>query len=228
MQRILLAFALSCAMTPTALAQMPNKDAISPATIAYVKALVDMAEVINIMVPSGDSSADFVMMMTPHHQAAVEMAEAYLKYGKDPTLTRMAKNIIATQKGNSKNWPTGTRSTRCERFNPSEACVSRRIGCISEFPRCALGPAPAASCYGNALMECASRPAVSALDLPCPDLRASRRTVERLQRHRDGFLNESRAAHAAQPSRLAVATVSPHSNDRFTGYEVQAAAESPS
>ena len=85
-------------MTPTALAQMPNKDAISPATIAYVKALVDMAEVINIMVPSGDSSADFVMMMTPHHQAAVEMAEAYLKYGKDPTLTRMAKNIIATQK----------------------------------------------------------------------------------------------------------------------------------
>ena len=44
-------------------------------------------------------------------------------------------------------------------------CVSRRIGCISEFPRCALGPAPAASCYGNALMECASRAAVSALDL---------------------------------------------------------------
>lgn len=85
-------------MTPTALAQMPDKDAISPATIAYVKALVDMAEVINIMVPSGDSSADFVMMMTSHHQAAVEMAEAYLKYGKDPTLTRMAKNIIATQK----------------------------------------------------------------------------------------------------------------------------------
>ena len=98
MQRILLAFALSCAMTPTALAQMPNKDAISPATIAYVKALVDMAEVINLMVPSGDSSADFVMMMTPHHQAAVEMAEAYLKYGKDPTLIRMAKNIMATQK----------------------------------------------------------------------------------------------------------------------------------
>jgi uncharacterized protein (DUF305 family) len=26
------------------------------------------------------------------------MAQAYLKYGKDPTLTRMAKNIISSQK----------------------------------------------------------------------------------------------------------------------------------
>lgn len=31
-------------------------------------------------------------------QAAVEMAETYLKYGKDPVLTKMAKDIVGSQK----------------------------------------------------------------------------------------------------------------------------------
>jgi uncharacterized protein (DUF305 family) len=57
--------------------------------------------------PTGDASMDFVVMMATHHQAAVDMAETYLKYGKDPQLTRMAKNIIAGQKKEIKemeNW----------------------------------------------------------------------------------------------------------------------------
>ena len=48
--------------------------------------------------PTGDVDADFVAMMTPHHQGAVDMAKAELRYGKNETLRRMAQEIIVTQR----------------------------------------------------------------------------------------------------------------------------------
>lgn len=47
--------------------------------------------------PTGDVDADFVAMMTPHHQGAVDMAKAELRYGKNEMLRRMAQEIIVTQ-----------------------------------------------------------------------------------------------------------------------------------
>jgi hypothetical protein len=47
--------------------------------------------------PSGDVDSDFVSMMTPHHQGAIEMAEAELRYGRNEQLRRMAQEIIVTQ-----------------------------------------------------------------------------------------------------------------------------------
>jgi uncharacterized protein (DUF305 family) len=70
----------------------------SEATQAYMKAMQGMDQSMQTMKPTGDPSMDFVMMMKPHHQAAVDMAEAYLKYGKDPRLTKMAQDIIKSQK----------------------------------------------------------------------------------------------------------------------------------
>jgi uncharacterized protein (DUF305 family) len=46
---------------------------------------------------SGDADKDFVMMMLPHHQGAIDMAKVELKYGKDPTLRAMAEAIIVAQ-----------------------------------------------------------------------------------------------------------------------------------
>ncbi len=46
---------------------------------------------------TGNPDGDFVGMMIPHHQGAVAMAETELKYGKDPELRRMARDIIAAQ-----------------------------------------------------------------------------------------------------------------------------------
>jgi uncharacterized protein (DUF305 family) len=46
---------------------------------------------------SGDVDRDFVAMMAPHHQAAIEMAEAELRYGHNERLRRMAQEIIVTQ-----------------------------------------------------------------------------------------------------------------------------------
>lgn len=46
---------------------------------------------------SGDSDVDFVNLMLPHHQAAIEMGKAQLLYGKDPQMRRLAQEIITDQ-----------------------------------------------------------------------------------------------------------------------------------
>jgi hypothetical protein len=50
-----------------------------------------------MVAPSGDVDADFVMMMLPHHQGAIEMAVAQLRYGKNEQLKRIAQEIIVDQ-----------------------------------------------------------------------------------------------------------------------------------
>ena len=47
--------------------------------------------------PSGDVDTDFVSMMAPHHESAIEMAEAELRYGRNEPLRRIAQEIIITQ-----------------------------------------------------------------------------------------------------------------------------------
>lgn len=47
--------------------------------------------------PTGDVDRDFVAMMIPHHQGAIDMARAQLRYGRDQRLKRLAQEIIVTQ-----------------------------------------------------------------------------------------------------------------------------------
>jgi hypothetical protein len=47
--------------------------------------------------PSGDGDVDFVRLMIPHHQAAIDMAKTELLYGKDQQLRRLAQEIITDQ-----------------------------------------------------------------------------------------------------------------------------------
>jgi Domain of unknown function (DUF305) len=47
--------------------------------------------------PTGDIDRDFVAMMVPHHQGAVDMAQAELKYGHNELLRRLARQIIANR-----------------------------------------------------------------------------------------------------------------------------------
>jgi uncharacterized protein (DUF305 family) len=46
---------------------------------------------------TGNPDVDFLAMMIPHHQGAVEMARLALIYGKDPLTRRVAEEIIASQ-----------------------------------------------------------------------------------------------------------------------------------
>ena len=93
MLKLALPFAVSffLAATGAALAQ----------DMGYEKAMMDAHKKMMdqmMMKSSGDPDKDFVMMMIPHHQGAVDMAEIELKYGKDPEIKKMAQQIIDAQK----------------------------------------------------------------------------------------------------------------------------------
>jgi uncharacterized protein (DUF305 family) len=47
---------------------------------------------------TGDADRDFLTMMIPHHQGAIDMAEAILRYGHDPLVRSLAEEIIASQR----------------------------------------------------------------------------------------------------------------------------------
>ena len=47
--------------------------------------------------PTGDVDRDFVAMMVPHHQGAIDMARAELRYGRNQQLKTIAQEIIVDQ-----------------------------------------------------------------------------------------------------------------------------------
>jgi uncharacterized protein (DUF305 family) len=59
---------------------------------AMKKMMADMT-----IAPTGDIDRDFVAMMVPHHQGAIDMALIILRFGKSEQLKRLAQEIIVTQ-----------------------------------------------------------------------------------------------------------------------------------
>jgi uncharacterized protein (DUF305 family) len=47
--------------------------------------------------PTGDMDRDFVAMMIPHHQGAIDMAQIELRHGHNEQLRRIAQEIIVEQ-----------------------------------------------------------------------------------------------------------------------------------
>jgi len=64
---------------------------------AFTKVHQNMMASMQSMPPTGDADKDFVMMMVPHHQGAIDMAKIELQYGKDKDLRAMAEQIIKAQ-----------------------------------------------------------------------------------------------------------------------------------
>ena len=60
--------------------------------LAMKRMMSDMA-----ITPAGDVDLDFVAMMVPHHQGAIDMAVAVLRHGRNPQIRRLAQEIIVTQ-----------------------------------------------------------------------------------------------------------------------------------
>jgi uncharacterized protein (DUF305 family) len=71
--------------------------AAGPAAQAMMQSMQKMQHDMMSAPSSGDPDKDFVAMMIPHHQGAIDMARVELQYGKDPILRRMARGIIAAQ-----------------------------------------------------------------------------------------------------------------------------------
>jgi len=82
------------AICATPLQQPPPEEAmyLSETIGAMTKMMVDMG-----VQPTADIDHDFVEMMVPHHQGAIDMAIAVLRYGRNPQIKRLAQEIIVTQ-----------------------------------------------------------------------------------------------------------------------------------
>jgi uncharacterized protein (DUF305 family) len=87
----------------SAAAQAPGDEADKALMAGMAKMNHDMASAPE----TGNADQDFVAMMIPHHEGAVSMAEAELRYGHDPYLRHLAQQIIAAQKqeiAGMQNW----------------------------------------------------------------------------------------------------------------------------
>jgi hypothetical protein len=101
-RRLMLAtgLALAAAFVLPALAQTPTPVPAGTAEAPFVTennaAMGKMMADMNVK-PTGDADRDFVAMMIPHHQGAIAMAQALLRYGHNEQLRRLAQEIIVTQ-----------------------------------------------------------------------------------------------------------------------------------
>jgi hypothetical protein len=95
--RILVAFALPPLVFaheahPPAASSAEERAFLEENEGAMTKMMNDMT-----LKPTGDSDRDFVAMMNPHHQGAIDMAVIELRYGKNEQLKRIAQEIIVDQ-----------------------------------------------------------------------------------------------------------------------------------
>jgi len=69
----------------------------SPDWSELIASMDKMHMAMTTVAPSGNSDVDFVRLMLPHHQAAIDMAKIQLLYGKDSQMRRLAQEIITDQ-----------------------------------------------------------------------------------------------------------------------------------
>src|SRR5262249_8178044 len=74
-------FAAIAGATPAGTTNASEQPFLAENDGAMSKMMTDMA-----IKPTGDVNRDFVAMMVPHHQGAVDMAVAYLRFGRNEKL----------------------------------------------------------------------------------------------------------------------------------------------
>jgi uncharacterized protein (DUF305 family) len=108
MNRLMGKLAVACAFLVQAGCSHAGDSAIHPSHSAMSSAAQefsrDMEAGMNTMMYrmhaagyTGNPDIDFLAMMIPHHEGAVEMARLELTNGKDPLARRLAEEIIASQ-----------------------------------------------------------------------------------------------------------------------------------
>ena len=94
---LLFALAVMGAQEPGHVKHEEGVSNANPAWTDLVSSMEKMHRAMSSVAPSGDSDGDFVRLMLPHHQAAIDMAKSELLFGKSPEMRRLAQEIIADQ-----------------------------------------------------------------------------------------------------------------------------------
>ena len=96
-----LALAVSLAfgllITPVFAQQKSDSTTNQSADQAMMAGMTGMNDAMSHAPMTGNPDRDFVAMMEPHHQGAIDMARVELRYGKDPLLRRLATDIVSAQ-----------------------------------------------------------------------------------------------------------------------------------
>jgi len=74
-----------------------DSPAAGPAWSEFNSSMEKMHLAMKSVKPTGNSDSDFVRLMLPHHQAAIDMAKTQLLFGKDPQMRRLAQEIVTDQ-----------------------------------------------------------------------------------------------------------------------------------
>jgi len=76
--------------------------------------------------PSADADTDFVALMRPHHQAAIDMARIELTFGEDPQLRRLAQEIVTDQESEIQLMKLWQQQHTCDGTSARKPCTDRR------------------------------------------------------------------------------------------------------
>jgi uncharacterized protein (DUF305 family) len=76
--------------------------------------------------PSADADTDFVALMLPHHQAAIDMARIELTFGKDPQLRRLAQEIVTDQESEIQLMKLWRQQHTCDGKSARKPCTDER------------------------------------------------------------------------------------------------------
>jgi uncharacterized protein (DUF305 family) len=77
--------------------RMGAEPAAGPAWAELRSSMEKMHAAMASIKPAGKSDVDFVRLMLPHHQAAIDMAKTQLLFGNDPQMRRLAQEIVTDQ-----------------------------------------------------------------------------------------------------------------------------------
>jgi Domain of unknown function (DUF305) len=130
-----LAIVLACVIWPVSLALARNELSQQPAAAAppigvalaaeapFLKendaAMTRMMGDMDVK-PTGNVDHDFVAMMVPHHQGAIDMSKAELSYGHNEQLLRIAQEIVVEELQEI----AAMRAVSGEKLTPSEATLA--------------------------------------------------------------------------------------------------------
>ena len=77
--------------------RMGDSPAAGPAWSELNLSMARMHLAMKRVKPTGNNDSDFVRLMLPHHQAAIDMAKTQLLFGTDPQMRRLAQEIVTDQ-----------------------------------------------------------------------------------------------------------------------------------